>query len=193
MEASIVGEFGMEGADEHVGLACSYDAAVDLSEDFDTFAYLLDEGGTDKGHGHRTEATQLADGIEAAQLTAVGIATGMDTHHVEVFVIEHDEAGTGAQDGQSAENSLADRRVELLIAHDTHHGSTLTSGDDETTASGTVRVSLIGLPVGEIADQHGLNTEAGQHLLMLDESPLQGQDSDSHGATVLKITCHARP
>lgn len=135
VEASIVGEFGMEGADEHVGLASSYDAAVDLSEDFDTFAYLLDEGGTDKGHGHRTEATQLADGIEAAQLTAVGIATGMDTHHVEVFVIEHDEAGTGAQDGQAVENSLADRREELLIAHDTHHGSTLATGDDEATAS----------------------------------------------------------
>ena len=57
MEASVVGEFGMEGTDEHTALASSYDAAIDLGEDFDTFAYLLDEGGSDEGHGHRAEAS----------------------------------------------------------------------------------------------------------------------------------------
>ena len=132
MDAGVVGKLWVEGGDEHVLLAGGDGFAFDSGKDFDVGASLLNIRSTDESHGYLADALELALCVEAPQLPAVGIPTGEDVHCAEVVPVEHDEAGTGTQDRQAAEDGLTDRLEQFFIFHNPYHGSAFAARDDKS-------------------------------------------------------------
>lgn len=85
MEAEITVEFGVEGGGELVALAGGNDVAIDSSDGLTIVGSdRLDIGRTDKGHGHfLTNTSDGIGGVEAAQLTTVGITAHLDVHRAQ--------------------------------------------------------------------------------------------------------------
>ena len=104
VDAGVVGQFGVEGCDEHVALSGCDDSAIDGCKDFNVRAGLLDIGSTNEGHRHFADAFELAFAVETPQLPAVGIASGKDIHYAQMVPVEHNETCASAQDGQTSEN-----------------------------------------------------------------------------------------
>ena len=133
VDAGVVGQFGMEGCDEHVSLAGCNGFAIDAGKNLDLRTGLLDVGSADESHGHAADARKLGFRVEAPQLTAVGVATSRDVHHTEVVAVEHDEARTGSEHRKSVENGLPERLEQAFVLHNAHHGRALAAGDSQTS------------------------------------------------------------
>lgn len=109
MDASVGGQFWMEGRDEHVLLSCSNSFALDCREDFDLRSGLFNIWSTDESHGNASDARKLLLCIEAPQLPTVGVSASCDIHYIEVIPIKHDEARTGSEHRKPVENGLSER------------------------------------------------------------------------------------
>ena len=80
----------------------------------------------------------LADGIETAQLSPVGIAANVYVHRAEslpwmpiLLFGKKDEPRTSAKDGQTFENGLADRVEESQVVEQTELSGGFTTRNDE--------------------------------------------------------------
>ena len=153
MEAGIVVEFGVESGGELVALAGGNDMSIDSSEGLAVVGGdCLDIGCTDEGHGYLlTNASDGACGVKTAQLTTVGITTYLDVHRVQTTFGEQDHTGTGAEDGHTVEDGLADRDEESEFVEEAHLDGTLSSRQDQSI--------LWVLPVFQLAHLKSLHTE----------------------------------
>ena len=69
--------------------------------------------------------------VETAQLTTVGITTHLDVHRAQTTFGEQDHAGTGAEDGHTVENGLADWGEESEFVEEAHLDGALTTRENE--------------------------------------------------------------
>jgi hypothetical protein len=166
MEAGIVVELGMESGSELVALACGNDVAINGGK---CLAIVggdrLDVRGTDEGHGYLlTNASDGACGVKTAQLTTVGITTYLDVHRVQTTFGEQDHTGTGAEDGHTVEDGLADRDEESEFVEEAHLDGTLSAREDKAV----FRL----LPVFQLAQLESLDSKVLKHLFMFDKGPL---------------------
>ena len=190
MEAGIVVELGMESGSELVALACGNDVAINGGK---CLAIVggdrLDVRGTDEGHGYLlTNASDGACGVKTAQLPTVGITSHLDVHRAQTTFGEQDHAGTGAEDGHTVEDGLADRDEESEFVEEAHLDGTLSARENEAA----FRL----LPVFQLAQLESLDSKALEHLFMFDKGPLQGEYCDSHlprSAIKSSISCSLIP
>ena len=166
MEAGIVVELGMESGSELVALACGNDVAINGGK---CLAIVggdrLDIGCTDESHGHiGADVCDRANSVETAQLTTVGITTHLDVHRAQTTFGEQDHAGTGAEDGHTVEDGLADRDEESEFVEEAHLDGTLSARENEAV----FRL----LPVFQLAQLESLDSKALEHLFMFDKGPL---------------------
>ena len=168
MEAGIVVELGVESGGELIALAGGNDMSIDSCEGLAVVGGdCLDIGCTDEGHGHiGADVCDRANSVETAQLTTVGITTHLDVHRAQTTFGEQDHAGTGAEDGHTVEDGLADRDEESEFVEEAH------------------------------LDGTRLDSQALEHLFMFDKGPLQGEYCDSHlprSAIKSSISCSLIP
>ena len=190
MEAGIVVEFGVESGGELIALAGGNDMSIDSSEGLAVVGGdCLDIGCTDEGHGHiGADVCDRANSVETAQLTTVGITTHLDVHRAQTTFGEQDHTGTGAEDGHTVEDGLADRDEESEFVEEAHLDGTLSARENEAV----FRL----LPVFQLAQLESLDSQALEHLLMFDKGPLQGEYCDSHlprSAIKSSISCSLIP
>lgn len=179
MYARVIGQLWMERADEHPTLTGSDDVIVKHRKNLNLLATTFNVGSTDEGHGQKSfrgvpigDSLERTQGMETAQLSAIGIAKNGDVHAAEVLVIEQNHACTSTESRQSVHNCLADRCKQTFIVHDLHHSSALATGETEAKPLPFPRDKS--LPVIEVTDKTGLCPELPEHLLMLEECALQG-------------------
>ena len=153
MEAGIVVEFGVESGGELVALAGGNDMSINSGEGLAIVGGdRLDVRGTDEGHGYLlTNASDGACGVKTAQLPTVGITSHLDVHRAQTTFGEQDHAGTGAEDGHTVENGLADWGEESEFVEEAHLDGTLSSRQDQSI--------LWVLPVFQLAHLKSLHTE----------------------------------
>lgn len=134
------GQFGVESGGELMPLPNSHDVSVCFGEDFDLGGKrAMDVRSTDEGHGEVVcDVGNLADGIETAQLSPVGIAANVYVHRAEslpwmpiLLFGKKDEPRTSAKDGQTFENGLADRVEESQVVEQTELSGGFTTRNDE--------------------------------------------------------------
>ena len=166
MEAGIVVELGMESGSELVALACGNDVVINGGKCLAVVGGdRLDIGCTDESHGHiGADVCDRANGVETAQLTTVGITTHLDVHRAQTTFGEQDHAGTGAEDGHTVENGLADWGEESEFVEEAHLDGTLSARENEAV----FRL----LPVFQLAQLESLDSKALEHLFMFDKGPL---------------------
>lgn len=166
MEAGIVVELGVESGGELIALAGGNDMSIDSCEGLAVVGGdCLDIGCTDEGHGHiGADVCDRANSVETAQLTTVGITTHLDVHRAQTTFGEQDHAGTGAEDGHTVEDGLADRDEESEFVEEAHLDGTLSARENEAV----FRL----LPVFQLAQLESLDSKALEHLFMFDKGPL---------------------
>jgi len=176
VDASVVGEFGVEGGGHGSSLADRDGIGAFRSEDFDAFADVLDFGGADKDHFQRRTAEKtFAD--RAVDLAAIGIAADPDIDGSQAFLLrvlylagQKNRACTGAK-GRLEVYELPEL-IESFFAEKLEEGTGFAAGDDETVDG----IELLGL-----FDEDNFGTEFLEAAAVGVEIALQGQDSDFHG------------
>lgn len=161
----------MEGGDQLIALACSDDVPIHDREDFYLLSYLFYIGSTNEGHWHITYTLERANGMETAQLSAIGVAAHLDVHRTEMFAIQQDQSGTGAEYRHSFDYGLPYRFEQRLIADDAHHGCTLATRDDEFALTRR-DIGQILLPILQIPDQDTFYIYLLEPLLMFSKGSL---------------------
>jgi hypothetical protein len=158
----------MERGDEEAALAQEHGLAVELSEHLDVGAGLAQPRGADEDAPERLVVTrELEVGLEARDLTAVGIPVDEDVDEVEVRAVEHDHPGAGSEDRRA---ESPHRLVEAVEPHQPHERRRLAARDHEPVE-----------PVELAGDAHldGLGAEPPQHGRVLAEVALDGEDTDA--------------
>ena len=128
-----------------------------------------DERGRETGAHLR----HVEGGVEATQLSSIGVAARADIHRGEAWVLlaihllgQQDQSGTGAEDGQSAGNGFADGLEQL--------GSWSNFSIVVDSPPGMTQAVLGLVPVGELAHLKTFSAQLLEHSLVLDECSLQG-------------------
>src|SRR5450759_541666 len=177
VDARVVGELGMERRDKDTTFARQYGPAFVLGENLNGWTGALDPWRSDEDGAQRpTLARQLEVGLERAHLTPVGVAANDDVGQAEQRLAgqavdgipgEQDHAGAGAEDGAF---ESADRRLELVGAHQLADRGGLAAGDDQPVE-----------PVELVRFSHlaRLNAEPPEHGQVLAEVSLHGKDADT--------------
>src|SRR5215203_4177343 len=169
VDAGVVGELGVEGSDQEASLPEKHGFAVELGEDLDVAARLVDSRGPDEDAAQRRlVAAELEIGLEAGDLTAVGVARDLGVDQAEVLSVEDDQARAGAEDRLL---EAPDRVLEAVEAHQAHEGGRLAARHDEAVEA---------LELLRFAHLDRVRTEPPQHGRVLAEVPLESQDADFH-------------
>ena len=111
--------------------------------------------------------------METAELTAIGVAARADVHGGEAALRlalnvlgQEDEPGASAEHGQARLYVGPDWVQEVEVAEQLGLRGRLAAGQHQ---------SVLGLvPVGKLAHLEHVGSEASQHALVLNESPLKG-------------------
>ena len=169
MAARVVRELGVEGSDQEPALPEEHRLAVELGQHFDVLAGALHSRSPDEDAAERLLlAREVEIGFEARDLTSVGVSGDVDVEETEVLVVEHDQAGAGAENGPL---EPAHSLFEPVEPHQAHECRRLAAGDDEPVEP----LHLLGLPY---LDRIG--AEAPQHRSVVAEVALHGEDADLH-------------
>ena len=127
----------MERGDELIVLPRRNDLAADNGERLRASRHRLDVGGADEGHRQRAESLEAVVREEAAELAAVGVALDRNIHGREArntavhLLCEQDKTRTGAENGHSLQNTLAERVIQRKVVQQAAHDRALAAGDDE--------------------------------------------------------------
>ena len=170
MDAKVVRELGVEGADEEPSLPEQHGLAVQLGEDLDGGTGLVDARRPDedpaKGLG---VAGELQVGLEARDLPPVGVPPDGDVHEAEVLPVEEDHPGAGPE---YRPLEPAESLLEAVDPHEPGDRGRLAAGDHEPVEP----VQLL-----RLADFHRFRAEPAQDVRVLAEVPLDRQNTDAHG------------
>src|SRR5437868_5093049 len=99
VDASIVGQLGVEGGDEDPPVAREHRAAVDLGEHLDARADLFEPGGADEDGPQRLVAVpEVEIRLEARDLAPERVAPDAEVAETEVPAVEYDHPRAGAED-----------------------------------------------------------------------------------------------
>lgn len=166
-------ELGMEGGDELVALAGSCYMTVDDGQRLGICRHAVDVGGADEGHGDGADTCHLRLCVETAELAAIGVAAHVGVHggqslaRLSVLAAgQEDEAGAGAEDGQTATDGLADGQHQVKVAQELRLCGALAAGNDE---------GVLGLlPVAQLPHLKRLYAKAREHLRVFGKRALQG-------------------
>ena len=89
----------MERRDEDPAVAREHRMPVDLGEDLDVRARVLDPRRADEDRAHRLVAVADVEvGFERVHLAAERVPRGADVGEPEMLAVEHDHSGAGAED-----------------------------------------------------------------------------------------------
>ena len=180
VEAQIVRQLGMEGADRDGALAGGHGGAVgEPGDHVDARSDALDARGPDEHtrEGSTGEAGDFKWSLERLVLAAVGVAPHGDVDGAEDGLVgppvEHlggqeDQPGAGAEDGEAAGQPLAQRLQQPRRVEEASDGGRLAAGDDERVGAGQV--------AGQ-ADFEGVGPQGRQSLNVRPEAPLQSEDA----------------
>ena len=148
--------------------------AIDGGQDAHVVLHAFYIGRTDE-RGRETGAhlRHVEGGVEATQLSSIGVAARADIHRGEAWELlaihllgQQDQSGTGTEDGQSAGNGFADGLEQLQVMEQLQHRRRFATRDNQT---------VLGLvPVGELAHLKTFSAQLLEHSLVLDECSLQG-------------------
>lgn len=158
VDRGVVIKFGVECGDKLFALLSRYDVTIHYRENLNSFSYGLYIWSTDECHREWTRfciaKLYRSHCVETTKLTTIRVAKNGDVHSAKVVTIEHDEPCTCAKDRKSTFDSPLDRKEKLLIVDDTSHCCALTTRNDKTTTSRSIRVSHVSLPICKVADEH---------------------------------------
>src|SRR5919106_870846 len=172
MQATVVGELGVEGDREDVAVPHRDRVAVDLGEHLDPGPGLLHPGSADENGAERLLAEPLDDQVllEALQLAAEGIAAAEIVRQPEVAAVADDHPRAAPQDRQTVGVVGADRLVQAVPLH--------AHGDRGRLAAGNHQ-AVEAIEPGGGTDLGGVGTERCQHPAMGLEVALDRQDADA--------------
>lgn len=168
-------QLGMERRGDLVPVADGHGDAVEARQDLGPAPDTGDGGGADELERDLAQAGEVGPGGEAPQLPAVGVPPDAYRHRGEMgiaaldFLREHYHPRAGAQHGGPFEDHAPQAVEHAEVAGQLPHDGALAAGNDEG-----VRVAV---QVGCLADLEALRAEALEHLLVLDERTLDGQDA----------------
>src|SRR5438874_1595662 len=166
VDARVVGELGMERRDEHAPLPREHRMAVDLGEHLDFGAGVVDPRRADEDPAHGLAETNIEVGLEAAHLASERVALHTEVGEPEVVAIENDHPRARSEDGRL---EAAQRLVQPVQAHEPRDRRRLAAGQDQAVEP----LQLLGQ-----ADLDRLGAEAPEHIRVLAEVPLHGEDAD---------------
>ena len=175
MNARVVGQLRVERGDEQTTVAREHGVPVDLGEDLDIGAGVLDPRRADEHRAHgRVVVGEIEVGLEAAHLAAERVAADAEVAEAEMVAVEHDHPRARAEDRRlEAEQRL----VDAVEPHQPPDRGRLAARDDQPVEP----VELLGKP-----DLDRFRAEPPQHRRVLAEVPLQREDADPkrllHGA-----------
>src|SRR3954453_21585411 len=180
VHARIFRQLGMERGHEQPAVPKEHRRAVVLGEHLDVGADVRDARSPDEDAAQWFRFPGQGEvGLEARDLTPVGVPLDLEVGQTEMIPVEHDHAGTGAEDRR---RERSDCLVQAVEPHEAHERRRLASGPDEPVEP----LELVGL-----AHLHGLDPEPSQHRRVLTEIPLHREHSDSHCASVVSSTLTA--
>src|SRR3954454_12650346 len=170
VQAALAAELRMERDDGDVALARGDRMAVDLGEDFDAGAVLLDPRRPDEHRVHGlVEVGEVEVGLERADLAAERVAPGLDVHQPQMVAVEHDQAGARAQHRRAGAHELPERLGQALGGDAQRHRRRLAAGQHEAVEAveggGRPHLAHVG-------------AEVAQHPQVRVEAALQRQDAD---------------
>ena len=84
MYGEIIIQFGVKGGYKLIALPCSDDSAIHSCEDHYTVRDIFDIRCADEGHRNLAHGAETLRCVKAAELSAIGVADGGDTHGGEI-------------------------------------------------------------------------------------------------------------
>src|ERR671936_1791656 len=172
VHARVVRQLRVERRDEEAALPREHRIAAVLGEHLDLRPRVEHARRADEDPAERLVlAREVQVGLEARDLTPVGVPRHLEVDEVEVVPVEHDHPRARAED-RSGER--AERLVEPVEAHEAHERRRLAARDDEAVEA---------LELLRQAHLGHLGAEAAEHRRVLAEVALEGEDADArcHG------------
>ena len=167
MNATIGGEFGMEGTGQARTMTNENGLAVVASENFDIGSDVGDEWSPNEDGVERSVETEDLDvGLEGIDLTSVGVASHRHRNGVEVDLVvasvldafrEQDHASAGAEERQSRRDGTSQRIEQTRRLQKIAHGGALPTRNHDSVETD----QMIGT-----ADQHDVDTEFDEDVTM---------------------------
>jgi hypothetical protein len=118
VDTRVIRELGMEGSDQEPTLPKQDWLAVELREHVDALASATDAGRADENAPQRhVFSGQVEIRFEARNLPPVGVARDIDIEEAEMLLVEHNQAGAGAENRPL---EAPHRVLEAIEAHEAH-------------------------------------------------------------------------
>src|SRR5215218_1107299 len=170
VHAGVVGQLRMERRYEKAPFTHQYRLAVQLGEHLDLGPGLAHTRRTDEDTAQRLVLPfELEIGLEARDLSAVGVPVDGDVHEAEVLAVEDDHPRAGTEHRPT---KPAQRVVQAVQPHEAHERRRLAAGNDQPIEA----FELLRLP-----HLDRLDAQPAKHLRVLPEISLHSKNADAEG------------
>src|SRR5438093_2929800 len=169
VDAGVVRQLWVERGHDDTSLAQEHGLAIELGQHLNLRPDLADAGRADEDSTQRLSFTAEREiGLEARDLSSVGVPIDLDVDRAEMPAIEHDHPCACSE--QRA-RELAHRLVETVEPHQAHERRRFAPRDHEAVEP---------LQLLRLADLDRVRAEPPQHRRVLAKVPLYRQDADLH-------------